>query len=187
MNQWEQRFTNLQLWRRKPKTGKYELFCRTETLWDKHRDGETQTKWVTIPPHTTSVSPVEVITITDNNMLPQLNAVLHVCYSYRFFQCHCHFAVSLVCLQLWHHCHYLLYIFRFTESLSESQRISSSSLQSHNIHLQVSSINSHRLHVCFQPRSLINKAVILNFNKPRKPSANQIWMIHSGSLCPSLQ
>lgn len=31
MNQWEQRFTNLQLGRRKPKTGKYELFCRTET------------------------------------------------------------------------------------------------------------------------------------------------------------
>lgn len=85
MNQREQRFTNLQLWRRKQKTGRYsrsspagERCCEISTGME---DANKMSY------HSSSHNgnlPVEVITITANHTLPGLNAVLHVCNPCRF-------------------------------------------------------------------------------------------------------
>lgn len=105
--------------------------------------------------------PVEVITITDNNTLPGLNAVLHECNPYRF---------ALLSAPLSHHItlqwvgisafgYYISVEITVNLKLysrpvwNHAWRTSRSPLPRHNVHIQVPSINSHRCHVGSQPSS----------------------------------
>lgn len=102
--------------------------------------------------------PVEVITITDNNTLPGLNAVLHVCNPSRFALLSAplshHTSVSgHFSRRLLHRCGNHCKSEAIQQTLVETRRISSSPLQRHNVYIQVPSINSHRCHVGSQPSS----------------------------------
>lgn len=104
--------------------------------------------------------PVEVITITDNNTLPGLNTVLHVCNPYRFalISAPLSHRITLQWVGISAFGYYISVEITVNLKLysrhSWNHRVFLAVLwKRHDVHIQVPSINSRRCHVGSQPSS----------------------------------